>query len=83
VKPFIVRNLRTQLAFGARRRAAVVLGTGKNFAFLRRLNAEHRFFDELHSVEHPRFIMQYRRPHVGRFLDRYESILRPLSVAND
>jgi hypothetical protein len=82
VKPFIVRTLREQVDFGARRKAAVVLGTGKNFAFLRRLNDEHRFFDELHSVEHPRFIMQYRRPHVSRFLDKYESVLRPLSVAN-
>lgn len=76
VKPFIVRSLRTQLEFGARRTAAIVLGTGKNFAFLQRLNDEHRFFDDLHVIEHPRFIMQYRRPGVGRFLDKYESILR-------
>ena len=56
-----------------------MLGTGKNFDFLSRLNEEQRFFGKLEVVEHPRFIMQYRRPHVRRFLDRYESILRPLS----
>jgi hypothetical protein len=83
VRPFIVKTLRAQLDFGARRHAAIVLGTGKNFAFLERLNQEHRFFDKLLVVEHPRFIMQYRRPHVGRFLDKYESILRPLSVSDD
>jgi hypothetical protein len=79
VKPFIVRMLRTQLAFGARRDAALVLGTGKNYDFLRRLNDEYEFFEKLEVVEHPRFIMQYRRPHVRKYLDKYEAILRPLS----
>lgn len=76
VRPFIVKTLRAQLDFGARRHVAVVLGTGKNFAFLDRLNDEHQFFDTLVSVEHPRFIMQYRRPQVNRFLDKYESLLQ-------
>jgi hypothetical protein len=75
VRPFIVKSLRTQLDFGARRNVAIVLGTGKNFAFLDRLNDEHGFFDRLVSVEHPRFIMQYRRPHTERFLDKYEKVL--------
>jgi hypothetical protein len=75
VRPFIVKNLRVQLDFGARRHVAIVLGTGKNFAFLERLNDEHEFFDSLVSVEHPRFIMQYRRPHIARFLDKYEQVL--------
>lgn len=79
VRPFIVRMLRAQLEFGARRDVALVLGTGKNFDFLSRLNDEHAFFRKLDVVEHPRFIMQYRRRHVGRFLDKYESLLRPLS----
>lgn len=78
VRPYIVKMMRAQLAFGARRDVAVVLGTGKNYAFLTRLNAEYRFFDRLEVVEHPRFIMQYRRPHVKRFVDKYETMLRPL-----
>jgi len=74
--PFIVKNLRAQLAFGARRDVAVVLGTGRNFAFLSRLNSEEKFFDKLLVVEHPRFIMQYKRPHVNDYLDKYEGLLR-------
>ena len=62
-----------------RRDAALVLGTGKNYDFLRRLNDEYEFFEKLEVVEHPRFIMQYRRPHVRKYLDKYEAILRPLS----
>ena len=80
VRPFIVKSLRTQVDFGARRHIAIVLGTGKNFAFLDRLNDEHGFFDKLVSVEHPRFIMQYRRPHRERFLDKYEKILTAAAV---
>lgn len=79
VRPFIVKTLRAQLEFGARRHVAIVLGTGRNFAFLERLNQEHRFFDKLLVVEHPRFIMQYRRPHVGRYIERYESLLQAAS----
>ena len=81
VRPYIVRMLRTQLDFGARRDVAVVLGTGKNYDFLARLNAEYSFFERLEVVEHPRFIMQYRRPHMARFVDKYEAILRPISRA--
>ena len=76
VRPFIVRSMRAQLEFGAGRDVAVILGTGKNFAFLNRLNEEHRFFGTLLMIEHPRFIMQYRRPSVKRFLDKYVALLR-------
>jgi len=79
VRPYMVKMMRAQLAFGARRDVAVVLGTGKNYDFLTRLNAEQGFFERLEVVEHPRFIMQYRRPQVKRFVDKYETLLRPLS----
>lgn len=75
VRPFIAKTLRQQLEFGARRDVAVVLGTGKNFAFLNRLNRELELFEKLVVVDHPRFIMQYRRPHMQRFLDNYEAAL--------
>ncbi|MGH9201617.1 MAG: uracil-DNA glycosylase family protein, partial [Vicinamibacterales bacterium] len=79
VRPFIVKSLRAQLSFGARRDVAIVLGTGRNFEFLSRLNAEHRFFDNLLVVEHPRFIMQYRRPRMADYLDKYQTLLRSSS----
>jgi hypothetical protein len=79
VRPFIVRKMREQLEFGARRDVAIVLGTGKNFSFLSRLNDEQKFFGQLLVVDHPRFIMQYRRPHLRKYLDKYEAILRPLT----
>jgi hypothetical protein len=76
VEPFLVRSMRAQLDFGARRDIAVVLGTGRNFDVFSRLNAEHGFFERLLAVDHPRFIMQYRRPQIDRYLRRYSATLR-------
>ena len=49
------------LTFPVRRSVAFVLGCGKNSQYLRQANAEKGWFDELVAIEHPRFIMQYRR----------------------
>ena len=76
LRPFMIRKMREQLEFGARRDVAVVLGTGKNYDFLSRLNDEQQFFDRLLVVDHPRFVMQYRRKRMKEYLDRYETTLR-------
>jgi Domain of unknown function (DUF4918) len=76
LRPFIVARFRTQLGFGAHRRLAIVLGKGRNFAFFERLNDEEGFFENLVAIEHPRFIMQYRRPYVRRYLANYLSLLQ-------
>jgi hypothetical protein len=71
LKPFILRTLREQLAFGARTDAAIVLGTGENYRFLAALNAEQRFFGKLLALDHPRFIMQYRRKRLAEYRRKY------------
>lgn len=73
--PYILRTLETQLTFGGRRDVAIVLGTGKNHDYLRRINAEYRFFDQLIPLEHPRFIMQYRLKRKDEYLERYVDTL--------
>jgi hypothetical protein len=45
---------------------------------MQRLNAEHHFFDELRAVEHPRFIMQYRRKQVDQFVASYLRVFKEL-----
>jgi hypothetical protein len=76
VEPFILATLWQQIAIGARRHAAIVLGTGRNYQYLSRLNAEHRFFESIVPLEHPRFIMQYRRKRVDEFVEKYVRVLR-------
>ena len=71
LRPFIVRTIQQQLAFGARREAAIILGTGDNYRFLSALNEEYRFFNLLLALDHPRFIMQYRRKRLAEYRRKY------------
>lgn len=71
MEPFLVETLSRQIAIGARTHAAIVIGTGKNLQAMQRLNDRHHFFETLRAVEHPRFIMQYRRKQIDRYVDDY------------
>ena len=71
LRPFIVRSLKDQLAFGARRDAAILFGTGKNQKIFTELNEEYGFFNRVYALEHPRFIMQYRRKRLREYLEKY------------
>ena len=73
-KPFILETLRMQMNFGANRNAAILIGTGKNQKFFTDVNNEYGFFKKLYAVEHPRFIMQYRRRHLSKYLKKYQDV---------
>lgn len=76
VKPFIVDAVVMQLTFGARRDKVIVLGTGKNYKIFNDLNREYGWFKKVYAVEHPRFIMQYRRKNIKEYLNKYKQIFR-------
>jgi hypothetical protein len=76
VTPFIVESLEKQIALGCRRDVAFVLGFGTNRKFIEKLNAEHRFFDRIVALEHPRWIMQYRRKKLDFYVDKYLAALK-------
>lgn len=82
VEPFIVRSMRAQLAIGARRGAAILLGSGRNREVFERLNGEHGFFRRLYVLEHPRFIMQYRRRRAGEYLRKYSRVFTEALAAS-
>jgi hypothetical protein len=71
IKPFLIWSIESQLEFGARSGAAIVLGTGKIRKVFDDLNREGSFFKNVYAVEHPRFIMQYRRRRLGDYLQKY------------
>jgi hypothetical protein len=75
VTPFIVSSVEQHIAFGCSRDHVVILGRGANARFFACLNAKHGWFGEVHAVDHPRFIMQYRRKRLGEYLDQYASVL--------
>ena len=77
--PIITETVRTQLAFGYNRRVGICLGR-KNEVFLKRLNDEQGFFDRIVSLDHPRYILQYRSRFMEGYVDEY---IRTLADALD
>lgn len=75
ITPFVVKWLTQLIATGMRTDAVFCIGTGKNLAFLSVLNEEHRFFDRIVPLEHPRFIMQYKAKSVDAYVRKYVSAL--------
>ncbi len=73
--PFILDTLKKQIGFGVDTSVCYCLGTGKNETFLRKLNKEHHFFDEIVALEHPRYIMQYKARFKEQYIDRYVRVL--------
>jgi hypothetical protein len=67
----IIKNIQTQLKFGINKKIAYCFGTGKNEKFLKKLNEEYKFFEEIIPLEHPRFIMQYRFKTKEIFVKKY------------
>ena len=74
LKPHIINAIREQVAFGAHRKFAVSLGR-KNADYLKIINDEYNFFDEIRYVEHPRYIMQYRLKKADLFIQKYINTL--------
>jgi hypothetical protein len=72
--PAITETVRTQNNFGYDRRVAVCLGR-KNETYLRRLNDQQHFFDRIVTLDHPRYILQYKTKDVPVYLERYISTL--------
>lgn len=67
----IIQNIETLLAMGFRKDVCFCLGTGKNAQFLKKLNAQHHFFDKIIPLEHPRFIMQYKSKQINDYVKMY------------
>ena len=70
------KNALDGISIAGRTDRAIIIGKGKNLQFMEQLNARHGFFGELHVVEHPRSIMQYRRRQLERYLAEYDAVFR-------
>lgn len=76
LESYIVENLLFQLSFGIKSQEVYCLGTGKNFAYLQKLNEKHRIFGKITPLEHPRYIMQYKAKQLPDYIDKYLRILK-------
>ncbi|MBZ0205132.1 MAG: DUF4918 family protein [Flavobacteriales bacterium] len=71
ITPVVVQWLKDLIGTGLRTDVMACIGTGKNLAFLQKLNAEHHFFERILPLEHPRFVMQYRYKRLDEFVAKY------------
>ena len=78
VEPYIISSITQQIKLGASRDIALCLGK-KNADYFSKLNSTHHFFKEIITLEHPRWIMQYRRKKVNEYVGKYMEVLNEIS----
>jgi hypothetical protein len=75
VEGFMIESIRKLIDIGIRTDICYCLGSGKNEKFINKLNNEHRFFDKIVPLEHPRFIMQYKSRDKQSYIEKYIRLL--------
>lgn len=83
VTPFIRKTLKKQVEMGARQKCAVCVGGGKNFKYLHDLNKSMNLFEKIIPVDHPRFVMQYRRKSKDQYVKKYLDALNLCELLNN
>jgi len=76
ILPGIIDSVKNQIEFGARR-AAICLGK-KNSKYFNEINSKHNFFRNIEVLEHPRYIMQYKRKLLRKYIEQYIELLNKL-----
>ena len=76
IDPFLIETIRQQIACGANREYAIVLGIGNNLKVFEKINRELGLFRSVKALPHPRYILQYQRKHLGEHIKKYQKVLR-------
>jgi hypothetical protein len=71
VRSFVIENIRILLTMDVRREICFCFGAGENEKFLTKLNQEFNFFEKIISLEHPRYIMQYKHVEKNDYIHKY------------
>lgn len=75
VEDYAAENIKSYIAMGVNTQTYFCLGTGKNKAYLDKLNKKHGFFGKIIALEHPRFIMQYKSIEKALYIQKYVTFL--------
>ncbi|MDX2305539.1 MAG: SMUG2 DNA glycosylase family protein [Microscillaceae bacterium] len=70
VKEYIIKHLKQQIELGIRQDAVYVLGK-KNAQFLQKIQKENLLFEKIITVEHPRYIEQYKTKEREKYLEEF------------
>jgi Domain of unknown function (DUF4918) len=68
---FITENMHTLIGMGVNTDICFCFGTGRNEKFLKSMNNQYTFFKKIISLEHPRFIMQYKSKDRHVYIEKY------------
>ena len=74
VEPFIRQSLSEHMKMNLKTDVVISLGK-KNALFLNRFNAEMKLFGDVVNLEHPRYIMQYKRKQLNSYIREYLAVL--------
>lgn len=69
--PYILECLEKQKEICGNPESVIVLGSGKNYKFLKKLNANYGLFKEVIPLEHPRYIMQYKLKKKEEYVEKF------------
>jgi hypothetical protein len=76
-EPFMAACIRRQLATIPALSSCFCLGEGENYKQFNRINGVYHFFEDIVTLPHPRWIMQYRRKrmkeYVGLYVDKIKT----------
>ncbi len=76
IRPFAAQSVSDHIAMGCYTDKVYCLGTGKNLAFLQKLNDDSHYFDQIIPLEHPRYIMQYKMKSIDDYVGKFISLLK-------
>ena len=82
VTPFMEERMEMLLGYGFSRGRCICIGEGKNLKFLQQLNKKQGWFQEIVSLPHPLFIMQYRRKLKATYLQQYVKLFWEIGRAH-
>lgn len=71
VEPFVIESVNKQIQFGAYTDQAICIGKGKNYSYFSELNQRQGWFERIVALPHPRWVMQYNRKNIDKYVDEY------------
>lgn len=71
IVPFVRASMQTMIDAGLRTDATIILGSGALKSFFEKHILPVIHFDTVHYLDHPRFIMQYRRTTIEAYIQSY------------
>ena len=77
-KKSIINWINIQVNSFGNRTKCVIIGKGKNQKFFEMINKEYKFFDEIITLPHPRWVMQYKLKEKQHHINNYVTTLKNL-----